>query len=407
MRAIVLEGGGAKGSFQVGAMKAIKECQVEYDMVVGASIGSINGAIIAMGDVDLLEKMWLSAEAKDLIKGDAESIQQALKLDFSGDPKKMREALLETFKQGGIDVSPFRKLLRDYVDEDKLRQSTVHYGLVTLSLSDLKPIEVFVEDIPEGKLHDYIIASSNFPAFKQERIDNKVLIDGGVFDNLPINMALAAGADEVLAIRIHGLGLRQRIKNKDNAKIVMVEPSEDLGGTLEFDPNRAAYNIRLGYYDTLKVLKAYHGEYFYITDMISEETALKRIGAVPLEHIQQISVLLGINNLTYRSLYESILPLIAEILKLPDEASYADLMLAYYEFLAKEAQMERFKLYTFDELRQAVMAYYLQDENDLLNVFIKQIVAIISTKGVSFLPQKWKTAVMIEIYRRFFQKAED
>ncbi len=403
MRAIVLEGGGAKGSFQAGAMKAIKACGISYDMVVGASIGSINGALIAMGEIELMEKLWLSAEAKDLIQGDAESLQQVLKLDFSGDSKKLRDSVIDTLKQGGIDVSPFRQLLRDYIDEDKVRQSSIHYGLVTLSLSDLRPIEIFVEDIPEGKLHDYIIASSNFPAFKQERIDDKVLIDGGVFDNLPVNMALSAGASDILAIRIHGLGLRQRIKNKNDATILMIEPSEDLGGTLEFDPNRAAYNMRLGYYDTLKVLKGYYGEWFYITDKLSDEVALERIHAISLKNIISISQLLGVNNESYRAMYESIVPLIAEILKVPPEATYSDFMLSYYEFLGREAKLERFKLYTFDELRQEVMHYYLRDEDETLNTFIKQIVAIISTKGVSFLPQKWKTAVMIEIYKRLFQ----
>ena len=57
---LVLAGGGAKGAYQMGAWKALKEMNISFDAIAGASIGSINGALIAQGDYDKAMEMWES-----------------------------------------------------------------------------------------------------------------------------------------------------------------------------------------------------------------------------------------------------------------------------------------------------------------------------------------------------------
>ena len=55
---IVLEGGGAKGAYQVGAWKALREAGVKIKAVAGTSVGALNGALICMDDIDRAEKLW-------------------------------------------------------------------------------------------------------------------------------------------------------------------------------------------------------------------------------------------------------------------------------------------------------------------------------------------------------------
>ena len=63
MFGLVLEGGGARGAYHIGAYKAIKELDIEIGGIAGTSIGAINGAMMVQGDYDLLEKVWLSVDS--------------------------------------------------------------------------------------------------------------------------------------------------------------------------------------------------------------------------------------------------------------------------------------------------------------------------------------------------------
>ena len=59
---LVLEGGGAKGAWQIGAWKALKEAGVKIRGVAGTSVGALNGALICMGDLERAENLWKNIE---------------------------------------------------------------------------------------------------------------------------------------------------------------------------------------------------------------------------------------------------------------------------------------------------------------------------------------------------------
>ena len=67
-RGIVLSGGGTKGAYEIGVWRALREFSVDYQIVTGTSIGSINGALMAMGDFEKAEKVWHSMVMEDLMK---------------------------------------------------------------------------------------------------------------------------------------------------------------------------------------------------------------------------------------------------------------------------------------------------------------------------------------------------
>jgi len=77
---------------------------------------------------------------------------------------ELRGILNDFFGKGGIDVTPLRDLLKKFIPEDALRSSKIDYGLMAYSVSRMEPMMLFIEDIPQGMLADYILASANFPA---------------------------------------------------------------------------------------------------------------------------------------------------------------------------------------------------------------------------------------------------
>ena len=65
--AIVLAGGGSKGSYQAGVWKALRELGVEYQIVTGTSIGAVNGALMVMGDYERAERLWHTVTVEDIM----------------------------------------------------------------------------------------------------------------------------------------------------------------------------------------------------------------------------------------------------------------------------------------------------------------------------------------------------
>ena len=120
----------------------------------------------------------------------------------------------------------------------------------------------------EGKIPEYILASCNLPVFKtQKLIDNKYYIDGGFYDNNPINMLLEKGYDKIYTVEILSIPFTKKVK--DDKKIIRIKPSRFLGSVLNVNKKKINENIKLGYYDTLKVLKNYDGYNFIFKNHVN------------------------------------------------------------------------------------------------------------------------------------------
>ena len=67
MNALILLGGGARGAYQVGVIRAIRELSVPIDIVCGSSVGAINAAMVAAGRADDLERYWLQMSTRSVL----------------------------------------------------------------------------------------------------------------------------------------------------------------------------------------------------------------------------------------------------------------------------------------------------------------------------------------------------
>lgn len=264
MVGLALEGGGAKGSYQAGAYMALKKCHIHIDAVAGTSIGSLNGAFIASHEEDKMLALWRDATMHDLLGIDDEQAMSILKNGLTIENVKWTfKELYRAFKNHGLDMSNYRALVRNNIDEESVRKSDIKYGLTTIKMGGFKPMELTIDQIPKGKLHDYIVASSYLPVFKREKlVDDSYYLDGGFYNLCPTDMLENMGCDKIYTINIKGIGHRKRFK-KQKAEIIEIKPYGNLGSIIIFDKTTSEENITRGYYDTLKVLGKIDGIRYY------------------------------------------------------------------------------------------------------------------------------------------------
>ena len=238
-RGLVLAGGGARGSYQVGVYQALTELGWRPDVITGTSVGCLNGAMFATGQWATARDMWLTIDTRQVIT----------------DPPDPEQGVLnfwqETVRGGGLDVTPLESIVDRVLDEDALRTSPIEFGLVTVNKRNLRPLELTAQQIPQGQMKDYLLASAAcFPAFRPRAIEGEQFIDGGYADNMPVGLARRMGAEEVVAVDVDGIGITRRIPPQ--LPVILVRSHWELGAILTFDPQQARQNIALGYNDTYR-----------------------------------------------------------------------------------------------------------------------------------------------------------
>lgn len=360
---IVLEGGGAKGAYQIGAWKALREAGVRIKGIAGASVGSLNGALICMDDLEKAEDIWKNIEYSRVMDVSDETIKALKKKDFKA--LNMQEILNSGFqfiKDGGFDVTPLKNLIAEVVgDESRIRESDRELFAVTYSVSEHKELAVDVKSGEEGSVKDMLLASAYFLAFKNEKLGGKRYRDGGGFNNVPLGVLLDKGYEDIIVIRIYGWGFDSEKVTKipDGANVYHIAPRQDLGGILEFDKKQSRKNMTLGYFDAKRFLYGLAGRIYYIDapgsepyyfdKMMSELELLKIYVEEDLDQETRES-LKG-----YRMFTETLFPRMAVEFKLKDDWNYRDLYIAILEDLAKRLKINRFQIYTVDRLIGKIM----------------------------------------------------
>lgn len=254
---LVLAGGGTKGAYEVGIWKALKEMNINITAVVGASIGALNGALFLQDDFMATEKMYENIKIDNIMNVNGIDANKNI-FDLSN----IFNLAADYTKQKGIDNTPLREMIRKYVDMDKLYNSPIDFGLVTYSVKNKEPLQVFKNDIPREQMENYLLASSCFPIFKPQIINGEEYFDGGLYDNIPSNMLIEKGYKNIIIADIAGVGFSKKTINKD-VYIKVISSSDDLGGTFDFNHERIINNIKMGYLDTMRSFNKLQGHIYY------------------------------------------------------------------------------------------------------------------------------------------------
>ena len=265
---IVFGGGGAKGAAEVGVLKALEEVGIKADYVVGTSMGAVIGALYAVGytagEIEEMllheEWMWLYCKDKMFQLSDERSL-----LGLVSGPY-FREQMDRVLSEKGAHL--FRHIQTPFV-------------CVTTDLSHNEFREV---DLSEGVVAEAVRISMAFPVPGNAPInmDGMALADGGIVNNLPVNVARDSGkVDIVIAIDLQQgdndfdlgiptLGLLtkwintrpdipRRLKNIDDADIY-IHPNLQGFSIKDYEPRRLSQMIDSGYkaamehYDELTIL---------------------------------------------------------------------------------------------------------------------------------------------------------
>lgn len=185
--ALVLGGGAARGFAHVGVIRVLEQEKIPIDMVIGTSVGSLIGSIYA----DTRSSFDLEAIAFKLEKDDIFDFSV-----FSSTTGPVKGERLEKFVQS--------KVKKANIEELPLPFAAVATNLVTGE-------RVILDQGPVGRA---VRASSSIPGvFTPVFYQNMILVDGGVVDNVPVDVARAKGADIIIAVNIGKNVVEKNINN--------------------------------------------------------------------------------------------------------------------------------------------------------------------------------------------------
>lgn len=350
MKALVLSGGGSKGAYQVGVWKALKELKITFDIVTGTSSGALNGAMIVQNDYKNLLKIWKQLNLNVLFEEDTINTNNNLEL------YKMYSK--HFFKNGGMNVDKLQNIIKNSLNVRKFYNSKINYGLITYNLTNKEALELQKNEIEKNQLVDYLMASAScFPAFQTKTIEGEEHIDGGYYDNLPINLAIKMGATEIIAVDLNAPGLKKRPKEK--VKTTYIRPKNKLTNFLNFYEEGTTRNIKFGYNDTMKIFSKFEGNKYTFRKNQLEKNRL----------LYQDTYLYIINKiLKYKKIIKSFEELINTNISIENETKdelIGKLLLQIMESIAKSFNLDETRIYTyysFNKFLKIKLKKYLKDE---------------------------------------------
>ena len=261
---IALAGGGARGAYQVGAWKALREFGYDSKISVysGASVGSLNAVLFAMGDYELAEKTWLSLDKDSLF-----NLEKNL---FT----RLAKEKLNFFNKGVYNTNRLEKIMDEVINYELIKEKEIYVATTFLgndrkSFFDLLKTNYehyFTKDhnmikyqnlreLSEENIRKSMLASCAIPvAFQPITIDSDTFYDGGILDNTPIKPLQDAGCDKILVIDLFRMNFKRFIDSEDDS-VYYIHPKKSLRGILDFDQAKIRRRFELGYVDTCSFLE--------------------------------------------------------------------------------------------------------------------------------------------------------
>ena len=221
---LVLSGGGAKGFAHIGVLKVLEEAGIQIDYIGGTSMGAVIGGLYASGytatQIDsIFQKTNFDELINDYIPRASKNFYEkrndelyAFVLPFN----KFRVGIPEALSKGMYNFNLLTRLTRNVKDVKDFNQLPIPFLCIA---TDIESGEQVL--LNKGNLAQAMLASSAFPSlFSPVEIDGKLLIDGGVVNNYPVDEVLKLGADIIIGVDVQD-GLKDRTLLRDATKILV------------------------------------------------------------------------------------------------------------------------------------------------------------------------------------------
>ncbi len=252
---LVLSGGGAKGLAHIGALKVIEEAGVTIDYIGGTSMGAIVGALYASGyTASQLDSIFKSTDFTALIQDNVprgaktfyekeDSERYAITLPFN----KFKITIPQGISGGQSIYNEFVRLLYHVKDVSNFNKLQIPFVCIATDVETGDEVR-----LEGGYLPQAILASGTFPSlFRPVEIDDKVLIDGGVVNNYPLEEVKKMGADVIIGVDVqHGLSDRESLKSAtgillqiNNYRTVKAMERKEEQTDIYITPNIKGYSV--------------------------------------------------------------------------------------------------------------------------------------------------------------------
>ena len=246
--AVVLSGGGAKGMAHIGALKVLERAGIPIDIVTGTSMGSIVGGLYAIGyNANSLDSMVRVQDWSYVITDKEDLWKQSL-----SDRKKQNTYFFSrgitigkrNYNDGGIIQGKnlaelFQQLCVGFTDSlDFSRDLPIPFACVATNVIDNSEY-----DFHSGRLPYAMRASMAIPAaFSPVRIGDMVLVDGGLKNNYPADVAREMGADIIIGVTVQG---EPKIANDMGRTMSILSQIIDVNCKNKYDENLAITDVHV------------------------------------------------------------------------------------------------------------------------------------------------------------------
>ena len=243
---VVLSGGGAKGMAHIGVLKVLEKAGIPIDIVTGTSIGSIVGGLYAIGYNSHSLDSMVRAQDWTYVITDKEDLRNQSLLDRKKESTYLFTTSLTIGKRdlnaGGLIKGKnlaelFQKLFVGYTDSlDFTNDLKIPFACVATNIMDNSEV-VF----HSGRLPQAIRASMSIPAaFSPVRIGNMVLVDGGLKNNYPVDVAREMGADIIIGVTLNG---KPKTAEDITGTMKIVGQIIDVNCVNKYDENKAISDL--------------------------------------------------------------------------------------------------------------------------------------------------------------------
>lgn len=355
---IVLGGGGAKGAYQIGAWEALREIGIDYQVVTGTSVGALNGAFFVQGDIENAKIMWEDIDTSKILAIPTDEEEETNREHLISGVKSLT---LSALKENGVDTTPLLDMITKLIDPEKLEQTDKDFFFITTQAPKMEETVVSLKETPANMLNRWLLASSSFyPAMSACEIDGHYYVDGGYRNNIPRDVALKQNVSELIVINVKGPGFLKPTRVPKTVVETDIETRWGLGAVLLFDKDRSTWNIKQGYFDTMKAFYKLQGTWY----TFSNEHFKKNSLALSKEFLHFIQTDPNLKSVGRKVTWKWL-----------EQKQIAPETLGVYllEETAKLLDVDPTRLFTFDELSKEVITLFdkthvTPDESMLLSV---------------------------------------
>lgn len=267
---LVFSGGGGKGAYEVGVWKALDHFGITPNIggVSGTSVGALNAALFAQGNLATAEAVWrsISPEAVMTLNGPLSGLQRFFDL-FDHDFEKRFQEYMSN--RGLLSKDGLSRLIQEYIQADLLRtfDGPVYVASYNLTRRRLEYFDL-IKTRSLDELEYQLLASASIPMiFGETYLNDDIYLDGGipiVGDNTPVTPLYQHGFRRLIVVHLSKEVPVDRTRFP-GCDIIEITPSDDLGnlftGTMNFNQQQLQSHIEQGFRDAYQVLEPLHHIY--------------------------------------------------------------------------------------------------------------------------------------------------